>query len=707
MNLHTLVEQTIARVGKRLIVGAPLGLGKPNPVLNAFYQYARQHADIELVIFTALSLAVPNAGQGLQRRFLEPFLQRHFGSDYPHLDYLRDLRKQSLPDNVTVHEFYLQSGSMLNNDTAQQNYISSNYTHVARDMESIGVNVICQMVAANGDGEQPRYSLSCNPDVTLDLLDRVAYRRDQVVTIAMVNPQLPYMGGDAEVGIEFFDYIIDDPALYHLPFAVPRGPVGMAEHMIGLYASTLLRDGGTLQIGIGALGDAICHATILRQQQPQHYQQLLQALDVQQRYPVLLQQHGGTEPFVNGLYAASEMFMDGFLRLYDAGILRRRVYDDVGLQSVLNTFDQAQPATHELLQALAANGVINHTLRPHDLDWLQYWGLLDVRVALQEQSLRLPDHTATPAMIDQEREFEARIRPFLGPGLRHGKLLHAAFFLGSKWFYSKLHDMPPGEREQFMMTRVSRINQLYGGEQLDRVQRHRARFVNTCMKMTLLGAAVSDQLADARVVSGVGGQYNFVAMAHALDQSRSILMLRSVRESSRGLESNIVWEYPQQTIPRHLRDIVISEYGIADLRGQHDAECIKRMICIADSRFQPALRQQAVSAGKLEASWDIPAACRHNTPAGLHQRLSPQLLALLPRWPFGSDLDATELRLAAALQWLQQQPKWKLPWLALLAAPVTRPQQALLQRMALAAPKGLKDHLQARLLRRALYQLKS
>jgi len=226
------------------------------------------------------------------------------------------------------------------------------------------------------------------------------------------------------------------------------------------------------------------------------------------------------------------------------------------------------------------------------------------------------------------------------------------------------------------------------------------------MKMTLLGAAVSDQLADARVVSGVGGQYNFVAMAHALEQSRSILMLRSVRESSAGLESNIVWEYPQQTIPRHLRDIVITEYGIADLRGQHDAECIKRMICIADSRFQRTLRQQAIGAGKLEADWQIPPGCQHNAPPGLRQNLTPQQLSLLPRWPFGSDLDDVEQTLAAALKWLQRQPKWKLLWLAFSSTPAFDREHDLLKRMQMDVPVGLTGRLERRLLRRALYQQK-
>jgi hypothetical protein len=56
------------------------------------------------------------------------------------------------------------------------------------------------------------------------------------------------------------------------------------------------------------------------------------------------------------------------------------------------------------------------------------------------------------------------------------------------------------------MTRVSHINELYGGnEALERLQRRDARFFNTCMMMTASAAGVRG-LDDGRVVSGVGGQ---------------------------------------------------------------------------------------------------------------------------------------------------------------------------------------------------------
>src|SRR6185312_14918352 len=100
------------------------------------------------------------------------------------------------------------------------------------------------------------------------------------------------------------------------------------------------------------------------------------------------------------------------------------------------------------------------------------------------------------------------------------------------------------EFDGLSMTRVSDINQLYGGrEALDAVQRRDGRFFNTCMMATALGAATSDALENGQVVSGVGGQYNFVAMAHALHDGRSVLLLRSSRLKNGEPTSNILWNY--------------------------------------------------------------------------------------------------------------------------------------------------------------------
>jgi Acetyl-CoA hydrolase len=57
-----------------------------------------------------------------------------------------------------------------------------------------------------------------------------------------------------------------------------------------------------------------------------------------------------------------------------------------------------------------------------------------------------------------------------------------------------------------------------------------ARFVNNAMMATLMGAAISDGLENGQVVSGVGGQYNFVAQAFALAGARSVLTVEATRQ---------------------------------------------------------------------------------------------------------------------------------------------------------------------------------
>src|SRR5207302_3517792 len=170
---------------------------------------------------------------------------------------------------------------------------------------------------------------------------------------------------------------------------------------------------------------------------------------------------------------------------------------------------------------------------------------------------------------------------------------HACFFLGPERFYEALRRMAPAERKQIGMTSIDFVNQLYGQEELKRLQRLHARFVNTGLVVTLSGAVASDALEDGRVVSGVGGQYNFVAMAHALEDGRSILSIRSTHGEGRKLRSNVVASYGSTTIPRHLRDVVVTEYGIAALRGQTDERVATALIEIADSRFQDRLLHDA------------------------------------------------------------------------------------------------------------------
>jgi acyl-CoA hydrolase len=650
------VEEIIAKVGQRIVLGIPLGIGKPNPLVNALYRRAKANPDLRLKILTAITVETPKGSSDLEQRFLEPFVARVFGN-YPDLEYAVDLRTGRIPSNVEVGEFFFKPGGFMNVPMQQQNYISANYTHAARDLMDNGINVLAQLVAEREvDGER-WFSLGSNPDVTLDLLPMVETARRQgraMVTIAEVNREMPFMYNDAMIRPSEFDLVLDHPSYDFQLFGPPNMAVDNADYLLGLQASALIRDGGALQIGIGCLGDAIVYFCQLRQQQNALYQRMLIDLHIPERYGDLIQRVGGVDPFEQGLYGASEMFVNGFLYLYRDGILKRRVYDSVPLQRLLNEGAMTEIVDEPVLRLLLERGVIPAQLTGKDFEFLRRFGILNDRVRYQGGQLLIGETTRVPANLDQPESWAAIIAHGLGRRLQGGIVMHGGFFMGPGSFYEALRTMSEADSRQICMTTVRRVNHLYGNEELAVLQRRDARFINTTIMVTLLGAAVSDGLENGQVISGVGGQYNFVSMAHELPGARSILMLRSTRESGLTSTSNIVWNYGHITIPRHLRDIVITEYGIADLRGRPDKEVIAALINVADSRFQPELLEKAKRAGKVPQDYQIPPQYRQNTPGRIQAQLAPyKKMGLCPDFPLGTDFTEEEIILGRVLKGLK------------------------------------------------------
>jgi acyl-CoA hydrolase len=605
-----LADAIIARVGKTIVLAMPLGLGKANHVANALFARAAADSSIRLRIFTALTLEKPHPASELERRFIGPIAERCFGG-YPDLAYAVALRK-GLPSNVEVDEFFFQAGSRLNLPAAQQSYISANYTHALGAVLQRGVNVVGQLVAKRIRGGATRYSLSCNPDITLDLLAKRQSKEADFLFVGQVNSELPFMPGEGDLDADAFDAILDSPQTDFPLFAPPREPVDLAEYAAGLRVAGIVADGGTLQLGIGALGDAVAQALILRHKKNPGFRDLLKQLDFSATAtPAMIEE----QPFEAGLYGASEMFVEGFLELYHAGILRREA---------------------------------------------------------------------------------------------EGALLHAAFFVGSRAFYRALREMPQTELEKFRMTAVSYVNEIYGDEAAKRRARVKARFVNGAMMATLLGAIVSDGLDNGQVVSGVGGQYNFIAQGFALQDARSIIIVRATRTANGRTSSNIRWQYGHVTIPRHLRDVVVTEYGIADLRGKTDRDVIAAMLAVTDSRFQDELLRQAKDAGKIEKSFAIPPACRDNSPERIERALaSGRDEGLLASFPFETDFTEIEQRLLPALQMLKSASASPFRLGGILVRGLSGKGHSAeigdcLARMGLARPSGPAEYVYAALLRGAL-----
>jgi len=605
-----LAEAVVREIGTNIVLALPLGLGKANHVANALYARAVADRSIKLTIFTALTLEKPHGTNELERRFIAPVIERLFGG-YPDLAYAQALRKGTLPPNIDVSEFFFLAGRWLRVPAAQQNYIAANYTHAGRYVLERGVNVIAQLVAKRIVNGNARISLSCNTDLTLDLLKARAAGGAHFKLVGQVNVELPFMPGEGDLPAETFSHMLEGPRCDFPLFAPPNEPVNLAKYATGFHVARLVPDGGTLQIGIGQEGDAAAHCLILRHSDNAAFKDAVARLAPNAKRSPL----HNDGPFAVGLHGVSEMFVGAFLALIQAGVLKR------------------------------------------DVD---------------------------------------------------GVLLHAAFFIGPKAFYRALREMSEAELSRLQMTAVSFTNELYGDEARKRQARTKARFINSTMMATLLGAVVSDGLEDGRAVSGVGGQYNFVSQAFALEDARSIITLNSTREMQGRPESNIRWSYGHETIPCHLRDIIVSEYGAADLRGKSDRDVIAAMLSIADSRFQPELLRQAKEAGKIPGSFEIPSVYRENVPDRIERALIPfRDRGLLPPFPFGTDFSQTEQALIPALQLLKtaSTSPWRMFLLVLqglFTGPRSEQTAAGLARLGLTDGKILTDRLYAALVRAAL-----
>jgi Acetyl-CoA hydrolase/transferase C-terminal domain len=560
------VEDIIRDVGRDLVVGLPLALGKANHIVNALYARAAADRSIKLTFLSALTLEKPRPSGLIEQRFIAPVIDRLFGG-YPDLAYAAPLRKGELPENIRLVEFFFLAGRWLHVPAAQQNYISTNYTHAASYLLAAGLNVVTQLVAKRVVGGKTRYSLSCNTDTTLDLLRARQEGRASFKLVGQVNSELPFMPGEGDLPGHAFTAVLDSPETDFPLFAPPAEPITDSKYAIGLHAAGLVRDGGTLQIGIGQIGDALAQGLIVRHRDNTQFRNIMTRLA-----PTAPPSEQGA--FDKGLYGVSEMITEAFVGLIDAGILTREV---------------------------------------------------------------------------------------------DGVILHGAFLLGPKSLYRALREMTPEAIARIQMKAVSFTNEIYGDEDIKRAARVDARFINNTMMATLLGAAISDGLDDGQVVSGVGGQYNFVAQAFALPGARSILALEASRQAGRRVQSNIHYSYGHQTIPRHLRDIVVTEYGIADLRGKSDADVITAMLQVTDSRFQDELARTAKDAGKLPRHFELAPAYRENVPERIAAALKPAREAgLLPSFPFGSDFTEVEQRLIPALELLQDAQRTPLRLAGLL-----------------------------------------
>lgn len=113
------------------------------------------------------------------------------------------------------------------------------------------------------------------------------------------------------------------------------------------------------------------------------------------------------------------------------------------------------------------------------------------------------------------------------------------------------------------------------------------RFVacNTALQVGLDGAANLERVG-GRVVASVGGHADFCTAASRSVGGMAVVALRS---TTRNGDSTLVPHVDVVSTARSDVDLVVTEHGIADLRGVGDAERARRLVAIAAPQHREAL----------------------------------------------------------------------------------------------------------------------
>ncbi len=276
------------------------------------------------------------------------------------------------------------------------------------------------------------------------------------LVVLEINENLPWTLGDTQVHISEVNHVVEN----HVPlFQFPPAPPSEAEQAIGGYIADLIEDGATLQLGIGGIPNAITAFLHDRRDLGIH----------------------------------TEMFTDGMVDLYEAGVVTNR-------------------------------------------------------------------------------------RKTLWPGKMVG-----AFALGTQKLYDFIDNNIGVE---FQQGRVTNDPFIIG-------KNYKMVSVNTALQVDIFGQVCSQSIG-YRHFSGTGGQLDTHRGAQLSPGGRGIIALRSTAKD--GAISTIVpilSEGAEVTVPSQDVDTIVTEYGVAELRGRSVRDRMEALIKIAHPDFREWLREEA------------------------------------------------------------------------------------------------------------------
>jgi acyl-CoA hydrolase/ABC-type branched-subunit amino acid transport system substrate-binding protein len=276
------------------------------------------------------------------------------------------------------------------------------------------------------------------------------------LVILEINENLPYTYGDTLVHVKDVDFLVENNFDVPVISGIPSEPW---QETIGGYIAEMIEDGSTLQLGIGGIPNAITPFLTARRDLGIH----------------------------------TEMFVDGFLDLIDAGAISGK-RKTLWKEKMICTF------------------------------------------ALGSQ--RLYD------FIDRNVSVE----------MHQGRVVNDPFVIA---------------------------------------QNYKMISVNTAITLDVIGQICSQSLGP-RHFSGTGGQLDYHLGAQKSDGGRGIIALKSTAKG--GKVSTIVPMLPQGseiTVPSQYADTIVTEFGVADLKGKSVKQRMEALIKISHPDFREWIRDEA------------------------------------------------------------------------------------------------------------------
>lgn len=209
-------EKAIKLVRNGDSISVPVGVGEPPALLTALSEHRREYHDVK--VFQILPL-------------------RKFGYIDP-----------ETVEHVRHEAFFFSGATRAGGQQGWIDYIPGYFSEIPRMFEDGLYAVDTVFTLASPMDEYGYFSISLGADYTM-----AAIKKARSVVLE-VNPNVPFANGDCLVHISQVSALVED----NTPLTEVGLPeIGPVQEAIGKYVADLIDNGSTIQIGFGAIPDAV------------------------------------------------------------------------------------------------------------------------------------------------------------------------------------------------------------------------------------------------------------------------------------------------------------------------------------------------------------------------------------------------------------------------------------------------------------------